>query len=71
MALFVAAATALGALEQLPGAKSVSCVNVSLQHVESALTETAVVIRPRAGQALGLRVAPLGGSPRILGFWSE
>lgn len=48
----------------------VACEVDSSPYADSFFTETAIVLRPTRGAALGLRVAPLGDAPAILGYWT-
>jgi hypothetical protein len=48
----------------------VVCTMGSSPHAESFLTETAILLRPSRGAVVGLRVAPLGDAPHVLGFWT-
>jgi hypothetical protein len=48
----------------------VVCTMGSSPFSESFLTETAILLRPSRGAAIGLRVAPLGDAPQVLGYWT-
>jgi hypothetical protein len=48
----------------------VVCTTGSSPFAESFLTETALLLRPSRGAVLGLRVAPLGDVPVVLGYWT-
>ena len=48
----------------------VVCTIESSPYAESFFTETAILLRPSRGGAVGLRVSPLGASPVILGYWT-
>lgn len=48
----------------------VVCTLGSSPFAESFLTETAILLRPSRGAAVGLRVAPLGDAPVVLGYWT-
>ncbi len=48
----------------------VACTTGSSPHAESFLTETAILLHPSRGAVVGLRVAPLGDAPHVLGYWT-
>jgi hypothetical protein len=48
----------------------VVCTLGSSPHAESFLTETAILLHPSRGAVVGLRVAPLGDVPHVLGYWT-
>jgi hypothetical protein len=48
----------------------VVCTMDSSPFAESFLTETAILLRPSRGAVVGLRVAPPGEAPRVLGYWT-
>lgn len=56
--------------EQRETGAPVECTRGSSPFAESFLTETAILLRPSRGVVLGLRVAPLGDAPLVLGYWT-
>jgi hypothetical protein len=58
-------------LARLRGAGApVDCSSAASPYADSLFTETAIVLRPTRGPAVGLRIAPLRSSPAILGYWT-
>jgi hypothetical protein len=48
----------------------VACTLESSPYADSFFTETAILLQPSHGAAVGLRVSPLGAAPVILGYWT-
>ena len=46
-----------------------ACTLESSPYADSFFTETAILLRPSRGAAVGLRVSPLSAAPVILGYW--
>jgi hypothetical protein len=46
------------------------CTTGYSPYADNILTETAIILRPSSGAAIGLRVSPLSSVPVILGHWT-